>query len=413
MKTIEEALSAMVPAFRVTGPERRQLNEAVGQYTVEDIHARTSLPAFSNSAMDGYVLRFQDVMEASSQSVVTLPLAGEARAGGEAPLPLPPGSAMRIFTGAPIPDGANAVVPQEETRAGEHEVEILQATREWAHIRRKGHDLEAGSVMIPRGSRIGAGEVGLLAAQRIGAVTVYRRPRVAILSTGDELRELSDPPEPGTIVNSNAYALAAMVQEAGGLPQVLPNVPDDLEKTIAQMREGLNSDCLITSGGVSVGDYDVVKEAMVRCGVEAEFWKVRMKPGKPLTFGQAGTTPMVGLPGNPVSAMVTFEVFVRPAIRRMLGDPKPYRARYEVTLAHAHEHSQGRLELARAIVTRQNGRFEAHLHSNQGSGALPSMVGINALVLLDGDKREFKAGDRLSAIYLGDELGVSESPFYR
>ena len=242
-------------------------------------------------------------------------------------------------------------------------------------------------------------------------MTIYRRPRVALLSTGDELRDISDPEEPGTIVNSNAYALAAQVLEAGGIPEVLPIVPDRREDTRDRVREGLKADLLITCGGISVGEYDLVKEAFAEIGVAANFWKVKLKPGKPLTFGTYASKPVVGLPGNPVSAMVTFEVFVRPGLRRMLGDPRPFRPAHPVVLAHLHEHSPRRPEVARARISREDGILHAHMLQHQGSGSLPSMVGVDALVLLPEGIKRFEAGTRLSAILLRDELGSDRIPF--
>lgn len=401
----------MIPAFRPVGVERVPLAGAVGRFAAVDLRARASLPPFSNSAMDGYAVRSDDVAGATRDAPKRLPLAGESRAGGETPLPLPPGSAMRIFTGAPIPQGSDTVIPQEQTTRLEADVDVFEGPSLGTHVRREGSDLEEGAVMIPAGARLSPGEIGLLAAQRISAVTVYRRPRVAILSTGDELRDISEEAEPGTIVNSNAYALSAQLEEAGAIPMVIPNVPDELEETVRQVKAGLTADVLITCGGVSVGDYDLVKDAFEKNGVEANFWKVRVKPGKPLTFGLHGETPVVGLPGNPVSAMVTFETFVRPGIRRMLGDSRPYRPVHSVTLAHAHRHSTGRPELARARIVRTDSGLEAHMHRLQGSGSLPSMVGIDALVLLAADQGHFEAGSTLQAVLLNDGSGAETPPF--
>lgn len=411
MKSIQEALTAMMPAFEPLGVERVSLAEALGRHAGEDIRARSSLPPFSNSAMDGYAVRAEELVGASATAPLRRPRTGESRAGGEAPGALPVGAVMRIFTGARIPEGATAVVAQEDTEAEEAHVDIRAAPKAGAHIRAEGSDLEAGSVMIPAGAPIGPGEIGLLAAQRISAVTVYRRPRVAILSTGDELRDISEPDDPGTIVNSNAYALSAQIRAAGGLPQIIPNVPDALDETVHQVRRGLDADLLLTCGGVSVGDYDLVKQAFESNGVDASFWKVRVKPGKPLTFGRHGKTPVVGLPGNPVSAMVTFETFVRPGLRRMLGDPRPFRTAHEVVLSHDHRHSTGRPELARARVTRVGDHLEATMHRLQGSGSLPSMVGIDALVLLAADTEHFRKGSRLQAILLRDDHGSASPPF--
>ncbi|MEL6186589.1 MAG: gephyrin-like molybdotransferase Glp, partial [Myxococcota bacterium] len=400
-----------MPAFEPLGVERVSLSEALGRNAGQDVRAKSSLPPFSNSAMDGYAVRAEDLTGASEDDPRRLPLVGESRAGGDAPGTLAPGSTMRIFTGARIPAAADTVVPQEDAEKTEAGIDFRRAPSAGAHVRAEGSDLAEGDVMVPAGASIGPGEIGLLAAQRISALTVYRRPRVAILSTGDELRDISEPEEPGTIVNSNAYALSAQIRAAGGLPQIIPNVPDALDQTVEQVRAGLDADLLITCGGVSVGDYDLVKEAFDTNGIDASFWKVRVKPGKPLTFGRHGKTPVVGLPGNPVSAMVTFETFVRPGLRRMLGDPRPYRTAHEVVLTHPHRHSKGRPELARARVRRVGDRLEATMHRLQGSGSLPSMVGIDALVLLAAEVDHFSAGTKLQAILLRDEHGSETPPF--
>lgn len=401
----------MLPAFRTTGSERLPLTEAQGRYAAVDVQARSDLPAFSNSAMDGYAVRFQDLEGASEPSPARLPLAGESRAGGEDPLPLPPGSAMRIFTGAVVPQGANAVVPQEQTRLAVDDVDFLQPVREGAHIRNRGSDLSAGTTMVHTGQRLGAGELGLLAAQGHAGVAVFRQPQVAIISTGDELRDVSEPLEAGQIVNSNAYALAALVRENGCHPIVLPNVPDDLDATVEAFRQALRADCVLSSGGVSVGDFDYVRAAFERCGVQANFWKVCIKPGKPLTFGQCGSVPVIGLPGNPVSAMVTFEVFVRPGLQKMLGSNKPFRTLRSVRLAKEHRHSVGRPEFARAKLVQDGTELVAHLHERQGSGSLTSVVDIDAYVLLDSQISHFSEGSYLSALVLRDELGSELSPF--
>ena len=242
-------------------------------------------------------------------------------------------------------------------------------------------------------------------------MTVFRRPVVAILSTGDELREIDEPRDPGSTVSSNAYALAAQIREAGCEPLVLPNVRDDLTATVDALRAGLRADVLLTCGGVSVGDYDYVKTAFDAVGIDAGFWKVRIKPGKPLVFGRHGTTPVVGLPGNPMSTMVTFEALVRPGLRAMLGDSKPYRARHSVALAVDHRHSSGRLELARARLSFARGTVHATPLLLQGSGSLPSWVGVDALLLLAEDRTTYVAGEIVPAIFVRDETGSATSPF--
>lgn len=412
MIPIAQALQTMLPAFCPLGRERVQLQQALGRILAQSALAREDQPPFTNSAMDGYAVRAAELAGAGPEAPVALPLGGESRAGEESPEALAPGHVIRIFTGAPMPAGADAIVMQEDTTREGEVVSFLRAPAEGNHVRRQGEDLSAGAPILEPGQRLGPGEIGLLASQGHAALSVWRRPRVAILSTGDELRDISDPHRPGSIVNSNAYALAAQVQEAGGEPWILPIVPDVMEQVVAQVRAGLSADVLITIGGVSVGDYDLVRKAFDEVGVDPQFWKVAMKPGKPLSFGVYGERLVIGLPGNPVSAMVTFEIFVRPGIRRMLGDLRPYRAHAEVSLAAAHKHKTGRTELARArLEVDSNGGWIAHLHPRQGSGNLTSVSGAEALVVLPPDEASFPAGHRLRALLLGDARGAATSPF--
>jgi molybdopterin molybdotransferase len=411
MKSIADALALMLPAFQPLGVERLPLAAAGGRFLAAAVRAREDSPPFDNSAMDGWAVRAADLARASLAQPLALRREGESRAGGPAPSPLVAGSAMRIFTGARLPPGADAVVMQEEARAEGGQVAFGRPPAPGEQVRPRASDVAEGAVLLPAGSRLDAGELGLLAAQGLSTVTVHRRPRVALLGTGDELRELHDPPRPGSIINSNAYALAAQVLQAGGEPVVLPEVGDELEATVRALEGALDCDLVLTCGGVSVGAYDLVKQAFARVGVEADFWKVNLKPGKPLTFGRRGRTPVVGLPGNPVSAMVTFEVLVRPGLRRLLGDPRPFRPRREVRLAVEHRHEPGRLELARATVAMRDGVMVATPLVLQGSGSLPSMVGVDALVVLDEAREVFPAGERLPAFLLRDETGSAELPF--
>ena len=409
MKPIAQALSTMLPAFRPRGAERVGLFAAAGRVLAEDVAAREDSPPFDNSAMDGYAVRAADLASVGAGAPVTLPLAGESKAGESAPPALEPGRTIRIFTGAPLPEGADAVVMQEiVTREGE-QATFQQAPPAWDNVRRRAGDLAAGKAMLRAGAVLGPAELGLLASQGYAAVSVARRPRVALLSTGDELRDASDPPRPGSIVNSNAYALAAQVREAGGEPWVLPNAPDVMEQVVAAVKLGLTADVLITIGGVSVGEYDLVKDAFEQAGVTPAFWKVAIKPGKPLSFGTRGEQVVVGLPGNPVSAMVTFEVFVRPGLRQMLGDPRPYRRRTRVRLAKSHKHRTGRTELARATLSESPEGPVATLAGRQGSGSLTSMVGSDALVILPADQAEFAEGELLDALLLDDPRGSAEA----
>jgi molybdopterin molybdotransferase len=270
-----------------------------------------------------------------------------------------------------------------------------------ANVRRTGSDLRAGALALERGSEIAPGEIGLLAALDQAEVPVHRRPRVAILPTGDELRELGNPALPGSIVNSNAYSLAAAVAAVGCEPQRLSIAHDRLDDVRARVREAAGADLLLTVGGVSVGDYDLIGEALRAEGFGIDFHKVAIKPGKPLLFGRSATLPVIGLPGNPVSSFVTFEVFVRPCLNRLRGLRRPFAELVRVKLAAALRHSRGRLEFARARLERQQGDFIARLHPLQGSGSLPSMCDVDALVLLPGEQAEFAADESVWALPLG------------
>ncbi len=396
MKEVDEAAAEILAAFVPSAEERVPLLSALGRFLARDVHAQHDAPPFDNSAMDGYAVRAHE----TQATPVTLRVEGESRAGGPTPAALEHGVAQRIFTGAAMPEGADAVVIQENTRRDGERVEILEAIRVGGNVRKRGSDLRAGQPMLPAGTRLLAGELGLLASQDLPSATVHRRPRVAIVSTGDELRDIGEPARPGSIVNSNAYMLAAQVLEAGAEPWVLPPVADTLEAATLAIREGLRADALVIVGGVSVGEYDFVRDALQAAGVRLDFWKVRMKPGKPIAFGRAGEVPVLGLPGNPVSAWVTFELFVRPGLRRMIGDPKPMRPRAQVRLAEALERSPGRPEYMRARLAGTHG-VQAHVFKRQGSGTLLSITSADALVIVPGDKTSFAAGSELSAILLG------------
>jgi molybdopterin molybdotransferase len=266
-------------------------------------------------------------------------------------------------------------------------------------------------MLLRAGARIGPGEIGLLASQNVTRVQVYRRPKVALLSTGDELRALGDPLEPGAIVNSNLYVLTDMLHRLGAIPVALPAARDTLPEIESALRTALEADVVITMGGVSVGAYDFVQEAFKNVGIEPSFWKVRIKPGKPLAFALHAGKPVVGLPGNPISAMVTFEVLVAPCLRKMLGDPRPHPQPVRARLRDAYARRPGRVEIARAIATREGEEIIVALHGQQGSGSVPSFAGINALVILPSDASELAPGDPVDAILWGSGLTGSRSPF--
>ncbi len=411
MQSIAEALSSMLPAFSTLGEEEVPLTESFGRYLSQDIAAALDSPPFDNSAMDGYAVRAEDVSAASPSSPVHLAVRGESRAGGPLPMTLEDGAACRIFTGAPMPRGADTIVIQEDTKRSDGEVAILEASRVGKHIRARGSDVSAGATLLRAGDRIWHGELGLLASQNIERVRVYRQPRVALLSTGDELRELGSQLEPGTIVNSNLYVLTEMLRELGVVPVPLPAAPDALPAIESALSQALEADVVITMGGVSVGEYDFVHEAFANVGIEPSFWKVRIKPGKPLAFAQYEGKPVIGLPGNPISAMITFEVLVAPCLRAMLGDPRPHPQPVSALLKEGYRRRPGRVEIARAVATREGDELFVALTSQQGSGSLPSFVGINALVILPADRAEFLAGERVEALLWGAGLRATGSFF--
>ena len=401
----------MLPAFRPLGEEEVRLTESAGRYVSRDVLARSDAPPFDNSAMDGYAVRAADVASACPDTPVRLPLGGESRAGGPLPGPLKPGTACRIFTGAPMPAGADAVVMQEDTDRDGDEVAIRESSHEGKHVRAQGTDVASGALLLQAGDRLWPGEIGLLASQNIERVHVFRQPQVALLSTGDELRELGEDLEPGTIINSNVYVLTEMLRALGVNPIPLPAAPDSLPETEAVLREALEADVVITMGGVSVGEYDFVHEAFKNVGIEPGFWKVRIKPGKPLAFAQYEGKPVVGLPGNPISAMVTFEVLVAPCLRKMLGDPKPHPQPVVARLRDSYRRRPGRVEIARGVATREGDEVIVALHDRQGSGSLPSFVGINALVILPPDKGELAAGEQVEVMLWGPGLRGASSLF--
>lgn len=396
MLSVEEALAHVLDAAPVIDAERVGLSDSLGRVLAATLSARQDAPSFDASAMDGYALLAASITSAP----LTLPLAGESRAGAM-PGALAAGTTMRIFTGAPLPPGADAVVMQENVSVGPEGISFDEPTTAGDNVRKRASDLAAGAPLLCQGAVIGSGEIGLLASQGFAEVEVRRRPRVAILGTGDELRALGEAPRPGSIIDSNSHAMAAAVREAGGEPLVLARVVDDRAAIAQAIARGLTCDALITTGGVSVGDHDLVHVALQDAGVENRFWKVKMKPGKPLAFGLGPSgAPVFGLPGNPVSAWVTFELFVRPALRRMQGDPRPLRRTVGVTLAAPIRHKPGRTEFVRASLEAREGSFTATPLRTQSSGALVSMSGVDCLIVVPAEREDPAAGDTLQALLL-------------
>ncbi len=414
MISVEEARSRILGVIQRLPPETKNLEDAAGQVLAEDVVSPLTIPPLDNTAMDGYAVRAADTAGASGAAPKTLRVIGEVAAGYIFQGEVARGEAVRIMTGAPIPRGADAIVPFEETdeppgrtfgafAKGREAVGVLKAARSGANVRRAGEDVKQGRLVLSAGTELNAAQVGVLASIGRRSVAVYRRPSVAVLSTGDELIELGRPYEPCHIYDSNAYSVATLVWEAGGLPRRLGIARDTVEDLTAKVHAGLDADLLVTSAGVSRGDYDVVKDVLEREG-EVDFWTVRMRPGKPLAFGvfQAGDrrVPHIGLPGNPVSSMVTFELFGRPAVFKMMGRAGWERPVVRVTLAERVVNTDPRRFYARAVVSEREGRYFASLTGPQGSGILTSMALANALVVCPEDRTHLEAGEEADAMLL-------------
>lgn len=406
--TVAEALEAVLASVAVLPAERVHLGDALGLVLAEPIVAATPLPPFANSAMDGYALTAADSTSASQAQGVTLRVVDDIAAGSVPGAKVLPGTAARIMTGAPLPPGADAVIPVEDTdepyrdaqRPLPEKVTIYRAVGRGDYVRPAGEDVAAGERVLESGTRLRPQEIGLLAALGVARPLVIRRPRVGILATGDELIAVNEPLTPGKIRNSNGYTQAAQVREAGAEPVWL-GVAGDTETAVrARLQAGLDAavDLFVSSAGVSVGAYDVVKGVLEAEGAMG-FWKVRMRPGKPLAYGRYGGVPYLGLPGNPVSAMVSFERFARPAIRKMGGHRELERPLRQVRLQTALT-SDGRESYIRARVQLSDGELIAMPTGAQGSNIMSSLVAANALVIIPEGQLQVDPGALLPALMI-------------
>lgn len=403
---VEEALAFILKHFEPLEPETIYILDALDRVLAEDILSDVAIPPFDNSSMDGYAVRAEDIAWAGPETPVTLRVVADIPAGTVADVPLGPGEAARIMTGAPLPHGADAVVPVEETdkwpatgrqaRGTGAKVKILKAVAEEANVRRSGQDMQPGELVLPQGTVIRPAEIAVLATLGYSRVPVIRRPRVAVLATGDELLDIDEPLAPGKIRNSNEYSNAALVMRYGGIPVRLGIARDTVADLTAKIHEGLkqNVDLFITSAGVSVGDYDVVKDVL-RAEGEIRFWKVKMKPGKPLAFGTIQGVPLLGLPGNPTSAMVSFEQFARPAILKMQGRNKLIKPTVEAILDDPLRRTNRR-GYQRVIVHRDaKGIYHAGTAGLQVSGFISAMARANGLAIVPQGEGVLPAGTRV------------------
>ena len=413
MISVEEALSRILGYVRVLDEEESPILDSLGQVLAEDIYSSISVPPLDNAAMDGYAVRSEDTRGAKEKSPRLLRVGDKVAAGEVSGYEVVPGTAVRIMTGAPVPRGADGVVRFEDTDeatrvAPSDEIGVLKEIEPGLNIRRAGEDISKGGLVLGRGAIINPSEVGVLASLGRKAVRVIRRPKVAILATGDELVDVDEPRPLGKIYNSNSYSLAALVKYLGGIPQILGIARDSEDSVVASLRRGLEADMLLTSGGVSVGDYDVVKDVLAKQG-EISFWSVRMKPGKPLAFGvirrssragMEGGIPHLGLPGNPVSSMITFELFARPALLKMMGRKNLSRPLLDAVIEDSVVNTDGRRIFARVVLERRGEQYLARLTGPQGSGILTSMALANGLAIIPEDKGGVTAGERVQVMML-------------
>ncbi|HZH39782.1 MAG TPA: gephyrin-like molybdotransferase Glp [Gemmatimonadales bacterium] len=413
MTTADEAARRILSRVHPLVPSRRPLTECRGLVLAEDVRASIDVPPWDNSAMDGYAARGADLQAGATLRVIEVVAAGRfpTRTVG-------PGEATRLFTGAPVPTGADTVIRQEDTTAGDGSVRIVVPPQQGRNVRKRGEDLPKGSTALARGTELTAARLGVLASVGEAEPLVHPAPRVALLATGDEVVALDRRAEilaGEKIASSNSYALSAAIRDAGGIPLDLGIAPDSTDAVKTRLAAGSDVDLIITTAGVSVGDHDLVREAITALGGAIEFSRVRIRPGGPLNFGSLQGVPWIGLPGNPVSSLVTFELFARPAIRRLAGQALPFRRTIPVVTAEALSLGPELRHFLRVTLTREphaaDGRPRAHLTGSQSSGVLSSMAKADALLIIPEDRREVPAGASLQALVLDDPVHVAEPAF--
>ena len=403
--SVREALRIVCDATAVLGAERLSLPAALGRVAAEDVVSARAVPAAPNSAMDGYAVRHADLARVPAR----LRIIAVEPAGSVVGETITAGTAVKLFTGSVVPRGADTVVRREDTEEREGEVVVQRAPARGANIRDTGEDIRPGQVVVATGNVLGPADLGVLASVGRAAIAVHQRPRVVIVATGSELVEVDEAPGAGQVVNSNAYTLAAAVRETGGEPTVLPIVRDDPGMIREALATGLRADVLLTSGGVSVGDLDFVKEELDAVGVERLFWKVAQKPGKPLVFGRHARGLVFGLPGNAVSAHVCFYVYVRPALRRLQGHRRLHLPVVEATLGASVRKATGLTEFLRVRLEHGRDGPVATAFGSQSSGVLTALGGA-ALLVGPAERSELAAGERYPVIVLSAETLAREDP---
>jgi molybdopterin molybdotransferase len=409
MIPVEKALKTILVNFRPVGLEKINILEARERIIGENIFAPRNIPSADNSAMDGYAVRQTDTKGATKEKPFQLKVIEDIPAGKVALKEIKKGEAARIMTGAVIPEGADAVIRQEDTKKNGKTVIIYISLKKGQNIRFAGEDVKSGELVVKKGSSLRPAHIGMLASLGKSFVSVYQKPRVAIMSTGDELVDIKINPPPGKIINSNSYSLAAQVLECGGIPIMLEIAKDKKTDLQKKFKIALGADVIISSGGVSVGDFDFVKNVMGEIGNAMHFWQVAMRPGKPLAFGSIKGVPLFGLPGNPVSAMVSFEQFVRPSLLKMQGHKNIFRQTLKAVCTEEIQKKEGFKHFIRAVVRKEKNNYIATTTGAQGSGILKSMVMANALIVMGENETRIKKGAQVTVQLLDDSLFQTES----
>lgn len=407
--TVDEALVTVLEHTVPLGSQRVPITQALGRVLTENIIAQREHPPWNNSAMDGYAVQWADIKNATPEQPTRLKVIGEVQAGARAILPVKTNETMQIMTGAPVPNGADAVVRVEDTKQTGGTVCIMKPGKPGDNIRLQGEDIQLGSLVIAANARVRPAEVGMLATAGHVWTSVYQKPIISILATGDELAEPGDTQSPEKIINSNTFSIAAQATEAGGQAVIIKAAKDNKIDLEAKIKDALKADIAIIIGGVSLGRYDFVKEVLQNLGCEIKFWRVKMRPGHPMTFGFLSNgdkkTLLFGLPGNPVSCMVSFYQFTLPAIRKMQGLTQNLTLpQVEAILEQSITNRPGRRHFARATTLYRDGHYHVRVAENQGSGILTSMTQANSLAILAEDRDYFKKGEQITVQLLPSQL---------
>jgi molybdopterin molybdotransferase len=412
MISVDEALRIVLDNVAPLGVERTSIIDALGRVLAEEIRSPRDIPGFDNSAMDGYAVRAADIQAASESNPIRLKVLETVGAGVMPSAQIGPGQTVRTMTGAPLATGADAIVPVERTRETGSEIEILAVAEKGAFVRPRGEDLKSGEAVIQPGKTLGASDLGMLASLNRSMVDVYRRPRVAIVATGDELVDIDTIPTGAQVINSSAYALTGAIRESGGEPIMLKVARDRPEEVRTRLAEALAFDVVLTTGGVSVGQFDYVKGVLDELGLRQLFHGVAQRPGRPLKFGTISRRPIFGLPGNPVSTMVCFYLYVRPALRRMISHRYLGLPRITARCANDIHKANNLTEFVRVTLARRNGEIYAAPTGNQGSGVLSSLSRAHGLLIGPARERVMEAGSQAAVLLLDTEAAADAEAYF-